>query len=79
MNAHAVADTAECRAPVSDTEELGDHTGTAEQPRGIAVFDPAFALGLYWPGIIGAAASSALFPAPPVLGSRHPCGESSNR
>jgi hypothetical protein len=51
----------------SQTAESGSDTAAPEQSRDIAAFDPALALSLYRPGIIGAAASSALLPDPSVL------------
>ena len=51
----------------SQTAESGSDSAAPEQSRDIAAFDPAFALNLYRPGIISAAASSALLPDRPVL------------
>ena len=49
------------------TAESGNDTAAPEQSRDITAFDPAFALSLYRPGVISAAASSALLPDRPML------------
>jgi hypothetical protein len=51
----------------NETEEPGGHAIPPVQSRQIAMFDPVLPLNLYRPGIIGAAAGSALLPDRPVL------------
>jgi hypothetical protein len=51
----------------SQTGELRNHIATPEQSRDVVVFDPAFGLSLYSPGIIDASAGSALLLDRPML------------
>jgi hypothetical protein len=51
----------------SQIGQLKSHGARSDRSRDIAAFDPSFTLGLYRPGIIGAAAGSALLPVRPGL------------
>jgi hypothetical protein len=51
----------------SQIGQLKGHGARSDRSRDIATFDPSFTLGLYRPGIIAAAAGSALLPDRPAL------------